>query len=71
MISRRQFFGRAAVGAVGIAAVPFMPWDKLAKLAKLFAPKPVWRKLYTDSQARAIVNALNQRNEILDEMKWI
>ena len=32
MISRRQFFGRAAVGAVGIAAVPFMLWDKLAKL---------------------------------------
>ena len=30
-ISRRQFFGRAAVGAVGIVAVPFMLWEALAK----------------------------------------
>ena len=32
-ISRRQFFGRATVGAVGIATIPFLPWDKLVKLA--------------------------------------
>ena len=38
VISRRQFFGRAAVGAVGVAAVPFMPWEALASLFKKSVP---------------------------------
>ena len=37
-ISRRQFFGKAVIGAVGIAAVPFMPWEALAKLFKKSVP---------------------------------
>lgn len=31
MISRRQFFGKAAIGLVGVAAIPFVPWEASAK----------------------------------------
>ena len=80
MISRRQFFGRAAIGAVGIAAVPFMPWDKLAKLFTFKSkirrgiPHPRWVSLSGGVYPRKGLDlardmGLLNRNEILDNMK--
>ena len=45
MITRRHFFGKAAIGAVGIAVVSVIPWENIwTQIAKLFTPKyPKWR----------------------------
>ena len=56
MISRRQFFGKVAIGAVGVATVPFIPWDKLVKLFTKPVPRYIplepemaaeWRKIWS------------------------
>ena len=54
MISRRQFFGKAVIGVVGIAAAPFMPWEALAKPFVGLSVNPIprhfaaagWRKIW-------------------------
>ena len=46
MINRRQFFRKAAIGTVGVAAIPFMPWEAFAKEPELNLPNPMWRNTY-------------------------
>jgi len=66
-MNRRQFFKRAGVGLVGIAAIPFLPWESLKKgwvavgrlvsnktMIRTGLPTATWRKLYQGIQPNKI-----------------